>query len=71
MKICLEKALGRCEKKCDIDYEDHFPNNRDCPNYSRDLNVIVFECKSRLGYFIYKVRNSYTKLKNLVKNAMD
>jgi len=45
LKTCLNRFIGRC-KECKRDYENHHPNNLDCPDY-KEIYIDVFEVKKR------------------------
>jgi len=40
-RTCLYRFIGQC-KNCEIDYEEHHPNNLDCPRYKE---VPIFNVK--------------------------
>jgi hypothetical protein len=48
MKTCLNRLIGRCENRCQRDYNaTHHPNNYDCVNY-REVNVLEFTASKKI-----------------------
>ena len=64
MEDCLNRLIGRCEiilngGECKRDYENHYANNCDCPNYQKahflEFTVVKVSLMERMYMNIGKI----------------